>query len=225
MHNHADENDSPAHEYARNVARLFSAMGQPVSRKTTVAPFWGNNTYPEGGWTFQVSKVKPNSIQIRAFADGNVARNVNPTAAWKHERLASFQKFVRIVTGTSLTEANDRNVDCWLEDSVNGVLGQLAKLQIDDLVYMWDRLIGEVTFVSEKPEPAPEPAPEPTYVVPLTLRADATVPTPIEAGKQFRRVLETTDKERARKPGPMPYAEAWSLVRDAGYALLEAMGL
>lgn len=232
MHNYADQNDSPAHDYARRIARLFSAMGQPVSRKTTVAPFWNNPASPEGGWTFQVSKTNPNILQVRAFADGNVTRGENPSAAWKHDRLMIFQKFVRIATGKSLKEVSERNVDCWLEDTVNGVLGQLESRQVGDLVYLWDALIGDVSFVIEKPSahvPETEPEPEPTASsVVLNFTPPTATAIPPALLNQLSRLFQADDeivKERERKPGPLPYSEAWNRAHQAIVALRESVGM
>lgn len=228
MHNYADENDSPAHEYVRRIARLFSAMGQPVSRKTTAAPFWNNPERPEGGWAFQVSKTKPTILQVRAFAKDNITRNVKPTAAWKRDRLAVFQKFVRITTGKSLTEVNDRNVDCWLEDTVNGVLGQLESRQVIDLVYLWDALIGDISFIAEKsPALVPEPEPTASSVV-LNFTPPTTTALPPALFSLLSQLFQADDeivKERERKPGPLPYAEAWNRAHQAIVALRESVGL
>lgn len=224
MHNYADVNDSLAHDYARRIARLFSAMGQPVSRKTTVAPFWNNPEYPEGGWAFQVSKTNPNVLQVRAFADGNVTRGENPSAAWKNDRLMLFQKFVRMATGKTLAEVSERNVDCWLNDAVNGTIGRLESRQIDDLVYLWDALIGDVSFAVEK-TPAPEPTAS-SVVLNFTPPTSEAVPPALQS--LLSRLFQADDeivKERERKPGPLPYAEAWNRAHQAIVALRESVGL
>lgn len=232
MHNYSDENDSPAHDYARRIARLFSAMGQQVSRKTTVAPFWNNLASPEGGWTFQVSKTAPHTLQVRAFADGNVTRGENPSAAWKRDRLMLFQKFVRIATGKSLNEVSERNVDYWLEDPVNGILSQLESRPIGDLVYLWDALIGDVSFAVEKSsarvqEPEPEPEPTASSVV-LNFTPPTANALPPALHNMLNRLFQTDEeivKERERKPGPLPYSEAWNRAHQAIIALRESVGL
>ena len=215
------DDDLAEHRIYRAAVLFSEITGESPCRHTMVAPYWQNEMYPDEGYAFTYSKPHRDTETLMLVFAPNNSKGAVPLTNWTLMHIKRVQRFVYYATGLILAERAVGEIKHSLVFT-DSVLDVMEAKDIKWLRQLWHGLIQ--LELSEQPISPLAAMVNPSSTI-LHITPPATTAVPTEMLARLRLAIDDVTKGRSRKPGPMAYAEAWSIVHQAALALLESVGL